>query len=488
MDICLLFKKSVTRNALVAFCFHTSESTFVRAHKLIMMGKNSKKSLIKPGKPITDFFTRKPGGSSPSKPSQSTSSAGQSSRPLKSLLPPRRDQEVISVSSDSHISISSGTGSVITVSESTPPSRAKSRTFMDAVEIVSPLRTARQTSRPQHLAPPIELSLKRSRTPEIQYLGASPGQKHAKKLSGDNPRSMGKRKKKFDSDSDVEALDSVIYVAKPSVRPKPPSSAPNSPMSLRAPPLTSTENLTCSSPQIRSRSRKKARLSSPGPQVVSDVEELVPSSQSDEQDMGVSRPTERDPESAKQSVDKRRKEGLSPSSGGLSLTSQRDVNNKQMDIDIVLPPATHSNSSFSTSKSEIERNAELNTRPATPPPTTLALPLPATPIALDAASKTAQIIAQIKAKAYETSLSSPENIPLADFKEELEGSSDEDDMELWKPPNKGNKARYVFRSVLTMGYTILTTLAPRPQYIGRRQMMICLVCPPLQPAVLRDTS
>jgi hypothetical protein len=53
--------------------------------------------------------------------------------------------------------------------------------------------------------------------------------------------------------------------------------------------------------------------------------------------------------------------------------------------------------------------------------------LPATPVALTEASKTAKIIADIKAKAYAQALSSPEDSPLGELRE-LEDSSDEEDL------------------------------------------------------------
>ena len=56
------------------------------------------------------------------------------------------------------------------------------------------------------------------------------------------------------------------------------------------------------------------------------------------------------------------------------------------------------------------------------------LPVPATPIALDTESKTAQIIAQIKADAYAAAFSSPE--PDESQLKSLDESSDEDDLTL----------------------------------------------------------
>lgn len=53
------------------------------------------------------------------------------------------------------------------------------------------------------------------------------------------------------------------------------------------------------------------------------------------------------------------------------------------------------------------------------PPVSDPLPLPSTPVALDAASKSAKIIAEIKARAYANGLSSPETVPF-EFNDELQ--------------------------------------------------------------------
>jgi hypothetical protein len=184
--------------------------------------------------------------------------------------------------------------------------------------------------------------------------------------------------------------------------------------------LTPKKHQIYTSSPITSISSKITRLSSP----LSDVEESVPSSQSGEQEMGV-----------KQNVDKLRKKTLSPSAGDLLLTSQGNAENAQMDIDVVTL-AAGSNSSFLEFKPD---------RPTTPSPTatSVQLFLPATPVHLNAASKTAQLIAQIKEKAYAASLSSPESMASVDFNEELVESSDEADVELWKPLSTAKGAKYV---------------------------------------------
>jgi len=60
------------------------------------------------------------------------------------------------------------------------------------------------------------------------------------------------------------------------------------------------------------------------------------------------------------------------------------------------------------------------------PPSSDPSSLPATPVALDVASKTAKIIADIKARAYARNTPSPE--PVFEFNDILESSSDEEDI------------------------------------------------------------
>ena len=101
----------------------------------------------------------------------SNSKATQSKSAISSKVPPRSDQEVISVSSSSHkshISISSGdSSSVLVLSSPLAPKRHRTRTIVDAVEIVSP----RRNSRVPQFAAPSNLELKHSRSPSIQYNG-----------------------------------------------------------------------------------------------------------------------------------------------------------------------------------------------------------------------------------------------------------------------------------------------------------------------------
>lgn len=157
----------------------------------------------------------------------------------------------------------------------------------------------------------------------------------------------------------------------------------------------------------------------------------------------------RDPELMKQTVDQWRKLATSPGDPWSKLGDAMEVD------EVVLPP--FSALSFSPELASEEVVLELKTsgnstcpatpmahRVLTPPPTDPpALPaLPPTPVALDAAAKAAQIIAQIKAKAYADSMSSPEDGPLPEFKEELDDSSGEEDLFPWNPLAKDERKRY----------------------------------------------
>lgn len=77
----------------------------------------------------------------------------------------------------------------------------------------------------------------------------------------------------------------------------------------------------------------------------------------------------------------------------------------------------HSRTPNSTSHSA----GQMLTPPSTVPPLTVSAP---TPIPLDPATKTAQIIAQIKERAYAKTHSSPEVVPL-EFIDDLDDSDDE---------------------------------------------------------------
>ena len=246
-------------------------------------GKAHRKSTAKQEPKLTDFFTRKSDGGGPSsspkanispqKPSKH-SQAGPVAKPTKPNVPPP-EREIITISSDSHISVSSD--SVVFVSRSTRLSRSKLRGATTTEATVTACPKQRTTLRTKARVQPLDISAlvpvkphQSSQTPGLSQRGSLPVSANRLKLSA-------KRKKKFENDSDVEMLDTVIYVPRP-VKSKQAISTPVShPL-----PLTPKENLTSSS-KVRTPSYKKQRLSSPEPMM--DVDDLIPSSQSDEQEL-----------------------------------------------------------------------------------------------------------------------------------------------------------------------------------------------------------
>ena len=65
--------------------------------------------------------------------------------------------------------------------------------------------------------------------------------------------------------------------------------------------------------------------------------------------------------------------------------------------------------------------------------------MPPTPIALDPTTKAAQIITDIKARAYVAALLSPETSPSFEFKDELSDSSDDEMLPFVLVPGKGKR-------------------------------------------------
>ncbi|KAJ6499214.1 hypothetical protein C8R45DRAFT_108118 [Mycena sanguinolenta] len=349
---------------------------------------------------ITDFFPRRVSLSNPS--------SSQTTTTTKKKVPPRLDQEVISVSSASHISVSSGARSIITVSDtSSAPKAAASHDPKDPMESIS----SRGGPRRYYVAPP----------------KSSPAKQSSKHSISTASKSSFKRKAKLDSDSEVEPMDVVVHIPRSSQRGRASGAAAS--VSVKPTPISDKENLT-QVPQPAPL-RKKPRISSPEPRLPSpeppiassDPGELisVPSSQSDEQEEMVLRVSARDRGVVMEEVVRWRNEAHSP------ISLPRSEPEENMDVDapsydnIVIdePPALV----FTPESSPEPQEQPLLLTPQQP----RMLPsLPATPVALTQDSKTAKIIAEIKAKAMAEVLSSPENSPVLEFKE-LEDSDDEED-------------------------------------------------------------
>lgn len=160
-------------------------------------------------------------------------------------------------------------------------------------------------------------------------------------------------------------------------------------------------------------------------------DETVPGSQSDEQEMSQSSFSMKDLEAMKR---------------------QEASFDMDVDFDMGLPsPISNPGHSRANTGSETPVDESINTahistpsvRQQVTPPSTghstdyLTSSPPASPVPLTAAERTAKVIADIRAKALAAvTLSSPEETPLA-FKEELDDSSDEEDVDLFAPINKG---------------------------------------------------
>ncbi|KDQ57531.1 hypothetical protein JAAARDRAFT_58139 [Jaapia argillacea MUCL 33604] len=437
------------------------------------MSKPLKKSARQNGK-LTDFFQRSsaaPSSSQPPssppqppaapklsltglKPGQSAPKASQGvSKPNKKLAPPRPDQEVISISSDkTHISISSD--SVVSIP---PPSRKpRLRTVLDAVEIVSPRKNTPGNS--PLATRPVKMGASSQVVPSVNK---------------ERSKSPAKRKTP-DSDSDMDDSEPVVRLARaPSIvyKSKASSALPTPVTSSGAfskgshRPLAPLENLsrgTRNNQTHNTSPKKKARFTSP-PQFDAD-EDVIPSSQSDEQELCLPKLTPRSPSEVKESVDRWRKQSIQP--GGAEIgdpiwaDTEVDVGLDSMDVDMadddVPPPGSNlpSSSPPISPHSEAEVSAALHAssaessaamsyfRPLTPPPTDDLPPLPRTPVVLTAESKAAQIIADIKAKAL-LHASSSEEKRVTTFKDELSDSSDDDvDFLLLAKSDKG-KGRMV---------------------------------------------
>ena len=156
--------------------------------------------------------------------------------------------------------------------------------------------------------------------------------------------------------------------------------------------------------------KKKARM------LTSDVSNriqpvrFVPSSQSDEELPAMDSEPDVGPISCRES----------------SITDDESNHLMDMDVDEDKTEAQEAARGSWSPSNELSSRTEAQTPDLfSTPPSSDAPPMPPTPVALDAASKTAKIIADIKARALAKSMSSPEPA-LPEFIEELESSSDEE--------------------------------------------------------------
>jgi hypothetical protein len=202
---------------------------------------------------------------------------------------------------------------------------------------------------------------------------------------------------------------------------------------------------------------------------------MVPSSQSDEQELAAPRTIKKDPKDIKESVDRWRQEAASPDPSPLDddwgMALDADIPSPEADtpysshgdpLNLTSDKATPNSSPLHSSEAEVyvrllSSGANTSTipttsvspvfaassRPKTPSAPSNAL-LPATPVALSPESKTAQIIAQIKANAMAASACSPDEASQVLVYKELEESSssgEEEDYNLFKL-EKGKGKRF----------------------------------------------
>ncbi|OBZ68299.1 hypothetical protein A0H81_11863 [Grifola frondosa] len=427
--------------------------------------------------------------------------------PRKSNPLPRLDQEIITISSSSersHISISDSPSHISISSDSVvyipnPPKRTSSSQAKQpqSTPLVnnSSVSATKKNLRSRSTTSKANASLTgRSQGPS--QLRSSPQRRPRSQV----PKSKSQVKRKFsDSDSEDEpATEHMlfcydVYCAV-----------------ISSWPLVPKDNVPSTRGEDSARTKsppKKARLSSPElpPQPPSsgndaDVEELVPSSQSDEHELTMSKPTKKGPAEIKESIDKWRQDAedhppsrpLSPPPLDGHSTPPTDVDDIPMDVDIpgpgpsdmyselpVMPVSRlctpHSDSEVSMQLRQPPSGSTLATnhlvdasirssrmitsatvlslekasssfdspseffRALTPPPSD-PVSLPATPVVLDEKSKTAKLIDEIKARAYAAAHSSPEEPELLEFKE-LESSDEELDDDFLSNVDKIDKGK-----------------------------------------------
>jgi hypothetical protein len=300
-----------------------------------------------------------------------------------------------------------------------PPVTPRRVAVMDAIEITSPpIRRTRRIHKP-------------SAKSALLKAPVTPRQPTAK------PLPPAKRRKKFESDSDDEYIpDTVVHVRPPNTR----RTLARIAMIPGTPPKVSPqaiENLSKSS--ARTASSKKRRLSRPTrdtsllhPPNADDGRLRVPSSQSDEHEL-VLPPLYalKEREELKEHIEYWRQEAVQPSAQEETPLWTAPFLHAETEMDTTSLPFDDISAGNSSAEVGAYLAVDEFARDTTPEPVTLDR-LPATPVALDPTSKTAQIIADIKAGAAKLyapggASSSPES----DIPDELSSSSEEKDDDLF---------------------------------------------------------
>ncbi|KZT72056.1 hypothetical protein DAEQUDRAFT_809331 [Daedalea quercina L-15889] len=271
-----------------------------------------------------------------------------------------------------------------------------------------------------------------------------------------------------------------------------PSSPQRTTRSSATKPLTPKGNVL-PSPSDSDTSRKRARLSPPEAHCAlrpgnlslssqaTDSYEVVPSSQSDEHELTMSKVMKKDPAAVKEAVDQWRRgadtdiscaapgadlpmdvdqpEGV-PGSPLSSIPTGLQTPTSEPELQASSPPpytlssptSCHTTLAASLSMAASSPSSparatpapllSMGHRPITPPSDGRGLSVPSTPVTLNEESKTAQIIAEIKARAYATVPSSPDNIPV-ELKElgYADSSSDESEKDFTAAFKKFDKSK-----------------------------------------------
>lgn len=372
------------------------------------MPKSTTKASGKATKPITDFFTRRPrtiSHDSCPQPSQS---------PKRALNPSNTKQNP----KDRIRNQDTNTMPALKVDVPTRP--------------VASLPTPLPDSEPGHRSTRNATKSKALHSHNESALGlglpvtSSQSTINDKTTSRTAVKPSGKRKKNIDDDSDNEhRLDSMITVMKR------PTKKAKAHTFILTPSPTAEVNVApaLATPPI---SHKRPRLLSPEPS------SIVPSSQSDEMEVDVSRLSIREVDVVKDSVDKWRQDP--------QLVSIKALQNREASVPATLLASEDDHHSVvsGSSSTSLPRSSpgEISARTSntsvidddcipdvyagslTPPPSSpRAAPSMKAPVALSGEAKAAQIIADIKARCEASRESSEERV-LRDFKDNLDSDSD----------------------------------------------------------------
>lgn len=423
--------------------------------------------------------------SSPPRPSQSEGKLRLSGPRIRKLaplpMPPSRTRASLQRSratlSQSENTRGAAHLSQTSAPESTPSIRTRSTDKRDAGATTEGVRGR------EHLAPATNASRKTQTAPSISS-------RHFSTTQGSTPAQGGTLTKSIPRKRALPADDTQ---APPSaqIRTSPRKAARSS----TTQPLAPKANIL-PSPSESASSRKRPRLAAPEPQNASQLEtlnlsqvtdpyEVVPSSQSDEQELIAPKVTKKDPTAVKEAVDLWRREaetdvrleepvdlprpdaevamdvdGPEESLGSPLSSIPTGLQTPRSEADMrpsSPPPLTLSSPAschtavaapmvapLTSSSTPLTPTSLLFTseRPITPPPEAHAPPVPPALVALDQESRTAQIIADIKARAYAAALSSPESV-CAELKElgYHDSSSDESEEDFMVAFNKFDKGK-----------------------------------------------